>query len=483
MTPVELILATLIYVSLLMLIAHITSRHATNQSYFIGNRKSPWLLVSYGMIGASLSGVTFMSVPGWVGKTGFSYLWMVAGYFIGYFFIAWVLLPIYYKHRVYSIYEYLEKRYHPTAQKWAAGFFILSRTLGSALRMFIVVNVIYFFIFKPWGISFATTAVIFILIVWAYSFRGGIKTIVWTDTFQTTFMLISLIFSLYFLNQVISKPNMGFIEQILASPYAYCTVTNLFAHNHWLKYLLSGAFITLTMTGLDQDMMQKNLSCRTLRESQKNMMLLPFFLLFFNILFLLVGASLYIFANEYHIDFAEPDLLFATVALQHMPWIAGVIFYLGLIAAAFSSADGTITALSTSTLVDVFKYQPDDSNRIKRLRLFLHFLFSLLFILIMLVVQAINEKSIIETVFRVASYTYGPLLGLFFFGFTTNRTLKPAYIPLVTLFPPLSLLLYQWLAAKFQFYTLGFELLPINGLMTYLMMLVFSHNSHKKSSK
>lgn len=483
MTPSELIFITLAYVALLMLIAYITSRHANNQSYFIGNRKSPWLVVSYGMIGASLSGVTFMSVPGWVGKTGFSYLWMVGGYFIGYFFIAWVLLPIYYKFRVYSIYEYLEKRYHSAAQKWAAGFFILSRALGSALRMFIVVNVLYFFIFKPWNISFTLTAIFFILIVWAYSFRGGIRTIVWTDTLQTTFMLLSLVFSLFFLFDTFSSTGTNLFQQIIASPYAYLTVTDFEAPNNWLKYLISGAFITLAMTGLDQDMMQKNLSCRTLKESQKNMLLLPFFLLLFNFLFLLVGASLYLFADTYHVKFSSPDLLFATVALQHMPWFAGIIFYLGLIAAAFSSADGTITALSTSMLVDILGLKPDNSRKIKRLRLYLHFLFSILFITIMLIVQALNDKSIIETVFTVASYTYGPLLGLFFFGFTTRRKLKSMLIPLVTLLPPLILLVYQIMGKNFHWPTLGFELLPINGFLTYMLLWLFSHKPHRKSSK
>jgi len=484
MTPITLLIATILYVLLLLFIAQITARRANNQTYFIGNRKSPWLAVSYGMIGSSLSGVTFMSVPGWVGTTGFSYLWMVFGYFIGYFIIAYILLPIYYRYKVVSIYEYLNKRFNPTTQKTAAFFFILSRSLGSALRMFIAVYVLYTFIFQPWHIPFSFSAIFFMLIIWLYSYRGGIKTIVWTDTLQTTFMLLSLVIVLIILIQSLGSHLMEWWKQVLSSPYAYMTVTDPHAKNHWLKYLISGAFITLSMTGLDQDMMQKNLSCRTLKESQRNMILLPFFLLFFNILFLLLGASLYLFSEKNNIHVAHPDLLFATVSLQYMPWIVGIVFYIGLIAAAFSSADGTITALTTSVLIDILNKKADNSKQVKRLRLFYHAFFSLFFLLVMIIVKALNNQNIIQTVFTVASYTYGPLLGIFFFGLSTQKKVKPTYILISMFLPPLLFLAYQlWGHVIGCTYKLGFELLPLNGMLTYLLLNLFSEKNYKFSLK
>lgn len=484
MNSLILIGITVGYVLLILFIAHLTSRKVNNQAYFIGNRRSPWLVVSYGMIGASLSGVTFMSVPGWVGSTGFTYLWMVFGYFIGYFIIAFVLLPIYYKYRVVSIYQFLQKRFNRTAQKTAAFFFILSRGLGSALRMFIAVYVLYEFIFKPWHIPFSAAAIFFMLTIWLYSFRGGIRTIVWTDTLQTTFMLLSLFIILVIIIFQLAPTISLWWKSVLSSPYAYLTVTDPHAQNFWLKYVVSGMFITLAMTGLDQDMMQKNLSCKTLREAQQNMILLPFFLLTFNVLFLLLGASLYLYAEKNHLLVTHPDLLFATVALQYMPWLIGIIFYLGLIAAAFSSADGTITALTTSVLLDLLHKKADNSTYIKRLRIIFHAGFSLFFLIVMLIVKALNNQSIIQTVFTVASYTYGPLLGIFFFGITTKKQVSSLPILLSMLLPPLFLLAIQmWGSLVGIHYRFGFELLPVNGLLTYSLLFIFSRKTYKFSSK
>ncbi|MBU1010764.1 MAG: sodium:solute symporter [Bacteroidetes bacterium] len=476
MSPITILIIFLIYTGLLFGVTIITSRKASNLSYFLGNRKSPWPVVAYGMIGASLSGVTFMSVPGWVGDTGFSYLMVVFGYWIGYQVITWILLPLYYRLNLTSIYSYLGTRFGMTSYKTGSWLFIVSRLLGASLRMFLVVNVLQLFLFDAMGIPFSVTALIFIVLVLLYTFQGGIKTIVWTDTLQTTFMLLAVVLTI---GMIAGRMDLGLTElfgRIIHSDYSKVIVTDIGARNHWLKQLLSGVFITIAMTGLDQEMMQKNLSCKTLRDAQKNMLSFSVVLIFVNLVFLFLGAALYLFANETGISIpALRDDLFATISLQHLSPLAGIIFLIGLISAAFPSADGAITSLTTSYSIDIMGIEDKswDEEKKKKRRLFVHFSFALVLFLLILIFEKMNDKSVIDKLFTIAGYTYGPLLGLFAFGLFSKRMLVDKFVPLVATISPLvcymlSVNSQQW----FNGYRFGFELLILNGLITYFGLLL-----------
>ncbi|HBG71097.1 MAG: sodium:solute symporter [Bacteroidetes bacterium GWF2_43_63] len=472
MNPNIILLVFVVYTMLLFFITWLTSRRANNETYFIGNRRSIWYVVAYGMIGASLSGVTFMSVPGMVEQHGFAYFMVVIGYFIGYQVVAFVLLPLYYKLNLTSIYTYLDQRFGNGSYKAGSLLFILSRSLGASMRMFLVVLILQNFLFDALGIPFVMTAVIFISLVLLYTFQGGIKTIVWTDTLQTTFMLGALVFTLFAIASQLDMSIGDLFSSIADSKYSNMIVSDFNSKDHWLKQLLSGIFITITMTGLDQEMMQKNLSCRNLRDAQKNMVTFSFIVVGVTLLFLVLGAALYIYTDTMNIVRpALADDLFATVSFTYLPAIAGFVFLIGLISAAYPSADGAITSLTTSFSLDILRINRKEysEKKQKRIRLLVHFSFALLLLGLIILFSTINDRSIIDKLFTIAGYTYGPLLGLFAFGLFTKRPIrdKLVFIPVIVA-PVLCYILANNSKEWFGGYQVGFELLIINGLLTFM---------------
>ncbi len=475
----------ILYTSLIFIIAHFTSRKATNATYLTGNKSSPWFLVAYGMIGASLSGVTFMSVPGWVGDSGFTYFMIVAGYMAGYFVIATVLLPLYYKLNLTSIYTYLKQRYGVFSQKSGALLFLISRSIGSSLRMFLVIYVLHTFVLQHFGVPFALSAFIFIILILLYTFKGGIKTIVYTDTLQTTFMIASVIITIFLIASRMDLSVSELFQKVTASKYSIIIDTDWTSPRHWLKQFLSGMFITIVMTGLDQEMMQKNLTCRNLREAQKNMFTFSGILLIVNMIFLFLGAALFIFAAEKGLTLpSSTDEMFPMIALNVLGPITAVVFIIGLISAAYSSADGTITSLTTSFIVDVLnietRYQTESKR--KKVRYITHFSITGLLFCLVLLFSLFSGKAVIDQVFTIAGYTYGPLLGLFAFGLFTKYKIREKFVPLVAVISPIiSYLLSVNSEAWFQGYKFGFELLIINGLLTFAMLMMLVQKSNPEA--
>jgi SSS family transporter len=468
-----LVLGTIVsYFLILLIISAITGRKADNNTFFLGNRKSPWYVVAFGMIGASLSGVTFISVPGWVGSSSFSYMQMVLGYLLGYIAIANILMPMYYRLQLTSIYTYLDERFGKNSYKTGASFFLLSRVIGAAFRLYLVANVLQITVFDAWDVPFAATVVITILLIWLYTFRGGIKTIIWTDTLQTIFMLLAVGISVYFIADDLKLDFSGLVSTVKESKYS-----QIFFLDDWkdkrffLKQFLAGAFITIVMTGLDQDMMQKNLSCKNIGEAKKNMYWFSLILVPVNLLFLSLGALLFIFAQSKGIALPElSDDLFPLIATGgFLTPVLTIIFILGLIAAAYSSADSALTALTTSFSVDILniKKHKEEAKR-KQIRMLTHVGFSVLLVLVILFFRAINNQSVISAIFTVAGYTYGPLLGLYAFGLFTKFKVKDRLVPYLAIVSPLIAYFIKHLVVKYFSWEIGFELLIINGLITFL---------------
>jgi len=484
LSPTVILICFLAYTALLFIITWLTARKSTNRSFFIGNKASPWFVVAYGMIGASMSGVTFMSVPGWVGTAGFSYMMVVIGYVFGYLTIANVLLPLYYRLNLTSIYSYLETRFGFWSYKTGAFYFILSRTIGASFRMFLVVNVLQIFIFDAWHIPFFVTVLIFIVLILLYTFKGGIKTIIWTDTIQTTFMLLSLMISIYLIID-----NMGFnlgemINKVYSSTYSKMIFTDWSDKRFFIKELLSGAFIAIVMTGLDQEMMQKNLSCRTLKDAQKNMYTFTGIMLFVNFVILFLGASLYLFTSYRGIQLpARTDDLFPLVAVNHLGPVAGLVFLIGLISAAYPSADGALTSLTTSFSIDflgINKRTGLPENEKKLIRQWVHVAFALILLVVIVLFRAINDRAVIDKLFTVAGYTYGPLLGLFAFGLFTKYSVHDRYVPLIALLSPvICYFLSEYSVDIFRGYRFGFELLILNGFITFAGLLLFRRKTNR----
>lgn len=483
-----LFLFVVLYFLVLLAVAKVTGKNSNNMSFFIGNKNSNWMLVAFGMIGTSLSGVTFVSVPGAVGKDGFHYLQITIGYLIGYFTIAYVLLPIYYKMNLTSIYNYLEQRLGFGAYKTGASFFILSRTLGATARLYLVVKILQVFILDNLHVPFWATTLVILVMILLYTYEGGVKTIVYTDTLQTSGMLLGLIIcSLY----ILSNLHLSVGDALVAmQAKGIATVFNpdVNAKSFFLKQIIGGAFITLTMTGLDQEMMQKNISVKNLKDAQKNMITIGFTMLFVISLFLFLGGLLHLYAVQLNVT-AVGDDLFPTMALQHMPPYLSIIFILALISALFPSADGAITALTSSFCIDIVGMQRNtqwDEAKKKKIRQRIHLGFAALFFIIVLVFKWIDNKSIIDLLLKIASYTYGPLLGLFAFGILIKRSIKDNWSFLPCFVAPLLCLLLDYLQPYFfgsapTSFRIGQELLIINGLFTFLgLFLISSPNSEKK---
>ncbi|MBL7111496.1 MAG: sodium:solute symporter [Bacteroidales bacterium] len=459
------------YFLIILFISYLTGRKANNEAFFLGNRKSPWYIVAYGMIGASLSGVTFISIPGWVGDIQFSYMQMVLGYLLGYFLIANILLPLYYRLNLTSIYTYLEGRFGFWSYKTGASFFLLSRMIGASFRLFLVASVLHLSIFSQWGIPFWISVVVTILLIWLYTFRGGIRTIIWTDTVQTTFMLVAVVITIVFIARSLGLDFGGVVHTIRESEYSRVFFFDEWRDSrHFLKQFFSGAFIAVVMTGLDQDMMQKNLSCRNLKEAKKNMYWMSISLVPVNIIFLALGALLFIFAGTKGIALPEQsDDLFPLIATQGHLWpVVTIFFIIGLVAAAYSSADSALTSLTTSFTVDIINPKGKSEDEIASIRKRVHVLISVALLFMILLFRVINDRSVIDAVFTVAGYTYGPLLGLYSFGLFTRYAVRDKWVPVVAVLSPVICYIIsthseQWLNG----YKFGFELLILNGLLTF----------------
>lgn len=491
LTPQFILGVIAAYFLVLMTVAYFTGRNAKNDDFFIAGRKSPWYLVAFGMIGASLSGVTFISIPGVVGGDGlnmqYSYMQAVFGYLLGYLVIATVLMPVYYRLNLTSIYTYLETRFGVASYKTGAGFFLLSRIIGASFRLFLVALVLDQFVLGPLGISFSATVAGTILLIWIYTFQGGIKTIVWTDSLQTFCMLLAVILTVLAIGDAMELDFNGLVNRVRSSEYSqmFFFEGGWADKNNFLKQFLGGASIAIVMTGLDQDMMQKNLSCKNIGEAQKNMFWFSIVLVFANLLFLTLGALLYLYAADLGIEMPmrdgkiARDLLFPTIALQHLTPTIGVVFILGLIAAAYSSADSALTSLTTSFCVDIlgFKKNKDaESAKLKRTRRIVHIGFSVVLFIVILIFSNLS-RSVINDLFTVAGYTYGPLLGLYAFGFFTKKGIKDPLAPYICIGAPiLTYILNHFSETIFFGYKFGFELLILNGLITFLGLWAISNN-------
>jgi len=501
MNATNILLLIVGYFVLLFTISYITGKNDSNSIFFNAGKNAPWYIVAFGMVGASLSGVTFISVPGWIETSQFSYLQVVFGYFFGYIIVSQVLLPVYYKLNLTSIYEYLNFRFGTVAHKTGAFYFFISRLLGASFRLFLVAIVLQQFVFDQWSIPFPVTVTISIMLIWIYTYRGGIKTIVWTDTLQTFFMILAVFISIY---GILNNLNWTFIDFIKSNEFSnYNTVfftDNILERHHFLKSFIGGMFVTICMTGLDQDMMQKNLTCKSLKDAQKNMIVFSIVLVAVTYFFMILGSLLYIFKNKNGILMPlmdgqpKTDLLFPEIALNgDLGILLSVTFILGLIAAAYSSADSALTSLTTSFCVDFIDIKNKNASIQKSIRKKVHILMSLTLIFIIIIFKYVLNNNIIDSLLTVASYTYGPLLGLFAFGLYTKFELKERYIyhivilaPIITYLLSISPILYAyyfdlnviecnksgWLCAKSyalsNLYQFGYELLPINGILTFI---------------
>lgn len=473
------------YFLLLFLISLFTSKKSTNMDFFLAGRKSPWIIVAIGMIGSSLSGVTFISVPGAVGGEGlnqaFSYMQIVMGYLLGYFVIATVLMPIYYKLNLTSIYGYLSKRFGENSYKTGSAFFLLSRTIGSAFRLYLVAIVLHHFVFSPLGLPFWATVFLSILLIWFYTYQGGIKTIIWTDTLQTVTMLSAVAMTIFAIGNALSLAPSEVFSKVVESDYSkiFFFEGGWSDPNNFFKHFISGALITIVMTGLDQDMMQKNLSCKSLKDAQKNMFTFCIVLVFANLLFLFLGAMLFIYSAEAGIVLpAKTDQVYPLIALEHLSPIIGIVFIIGLIAAAYSSADSALTALTTSFCIDFLNFEKRNLSEVemKKKRMMVHIGFSVLLFLVIIIFEALNNDAVISQVFTAAGYTYGPLLGLFAFGiFTQRKVIDRWVIPICLAAPILSYFLNLYSDKLFFGFNFGFLIILLNGTITFAGLFLISN--------
>ena len=484
MSPIILLCFLVAYFAVLLTVAHYTSKGtADNSTFFVANRNSKWYMVAFGMIGTALSGVTFISVPGAVGASEFSYFQFVLGNAVGFIIIAYVLLPLYYRMNLTSIYTYLEERFGHLSYKTGAAIFLISRTVGSAFRLYLVAIVLQHFIFDAWNIPFAITVIVCLVLIWLYTNKGGLKTIIVTDTLQTTFLVTAVILSIYFMAKGLDFGVVDTFEAVKNSSYSkiFFWEDVVGSKNNFWKMFLGGVFITIAMTGLDQDLMQKNLSMGTIKEAQKNMITFTSVFVVINIFFLAVGALLYIYAEKNGIDIsalATRDYLYPEIALNHLALVPAIIFMMGLTAATFATTDSALTALTTSYCVDFLNFNkkenPNDPTK-KKKRNYVHLWFSVLLLVVILVFRLINDDSVVNAIFTAASYTYGPLLGLFTFGIFTKRAVNDKLVPYISVLSPVILyLLNSYVISVYTPYVIGLDLIIYNALITLLMLLLTS---------
>jgi Na+/proline symporter len=477
MTPLLVVSIMVVYFAILIAISIVTSKGADTNTFFTGNRQSPWFLVAFGMIGTSLSGVTFISVPGNVGKIGFGYFQVVLGYLVGYWVIIGVLMPLYYRLNLISIYTYLERRFSFWSYKTGAFFFLISRTIGSSLRLYLAATVLQLFLFDAWNVPFFVTVATTIILIWVYTFRGGVKTIVWTDSFQTIFLVSAVCITVW---QIADKLGLSFADVV--STIEASNLSKMFYFDDpnstmfFFKQFLGGAFITITMTGMDQEIMQKNLTCKTLGDAQKNMFWFSIILVVVNLLFLTLGALLYFYSTKNNIALPESsDMLFPLLARNELGLAVGIFSLLGITASSYASADSALTGLTTSFCIDFLDFKNKNEKQKKSQKFLVHLGFSVLFLIIIVVFREINERSVIDAVLNIAGYTYGPLLGLFTFGLFTTRQVKDKIVPIVCVISPIlsyviSANAESWLGG----YKIGLEILMVNGLLTFIGLWLIS---------
>lgn len=473
MSPLLIFIIVLSYFGVLLVVSFFTSRNVNNAGFFLGNKKSPWYIVAIGMLGSSISGVTFISVPGWVQTTQMTYLQMVLGFVAGYVVIAHVLLPLYYRLNLTSIYTYLDLRFGRFSYKTGASFFLLSRSIGSAARLYVVANVLQIAIFNQLNIPFWVTVIVTILLIWLYTFKGGIKTIIWTDTLQTIFLFTALIATIIIVARELGLDFSGIVSTINNSEMSKVfEFKDWRSSQHFLKQFLSGAFITIVMTGLDQDMMQKNLSCRNIKEAKRNMLTYGVAFLPANLLFLSLGILLMTFVNSIGIpadsELIAGDNLYPYVATTQLGPVVLILFLIGLMASAYSSADSALAALTTSFTVDIIGIKNKTEQQIKKTRTWVHLAISFLMAIMIIVFNLVNEKSIINAIYAIAGYTYGPLLGLYAFGLFTKYKVRDKIVPIIAILSPILCYLISYLLKKYADYNTGYELLLLNGFITFM---------------
>ncbi|WP_072351253.1 sodium:solute symporter [Flavobacteriaceae bacterium A100] len=474
MSATQIILLIASYFGVLILISYFTGKKAGNDAFFKGNKQSPWYLVAFGMIGASLSGVTFISVPGWIEASQFSYMQVVLGYVVGYLVIGTVLLPLYYKLNLTSIYTYLEQRFGNYSYKTGASFFLISRIVGASFRLYLVANVLQIILFDELGVEFWQTVTITVLLIWLYTFKSGIKTIVWTDTLQTLFMLIAVGVAFYFVSDELNISGGNLLGFILDNDLSKTFFFDDFkSGDYFWKQFISGAFIAIVMTGLDQDMMQKNLTCRTLKDAQKNMFWFTIVLTVVNFIFLSLGLLLTVYAEQNGID-AQKDNLFPLLAKNHLGFGVFAFFLLGLIAAAYSSADSALTSLTTSFSIDILDIEKNHNEEKQvKIRKRIHVLISIILILVIIIFKyVIKDESVISKLFVFAGYTYGPLLGLYTFGLFTNWQVKDKFVPIIAILSPILSYIISVNSSKWFGFEFGFFILILNGFLTFLGLLL-----------
>ena len=507
LTPTLVLVVLFLYFAMLIGVAWLTGRNVSNEGFFLANRKVPWYVVAYAMIGTSISGVTFISIPGKVGGGGFnmafSYMQVVFGYLAGYLFIATVLMPLYYRLQLTSIYGYLEQRLGHWSYKTGAAYFLLSRTLGSAARMFLAATVLQVFVFSPLGVPFPLTVSLMLALIYAYTFKGGLKTIIWTDTIMTTFFLAALIFTVITIGKTLDLGVDRLVPAIMEGRYGKIFFFDNFLSdpNHFVKQFVSGALIAIAMTGLDQDLMQKNLACKNIREAQKNMFVFCIYLVVINFLFLMLGALLYMYAGSLGLQIPDrTDYLYPKIAFDHLGMAAGIFFILGLIASTYASSDSALTALTTSFCIDFLNFEkkaparPDpyaaeaevaayesSVRRQTRLRTLVHLGFSALFVVIIMILDALSSDAVINLLFKIAGYTYGPLLGLFSFGLFTKLKIHDRWAVTVCLLAPTLTWILE-ITCK-QWFDLGFLTILINGLFTFAGLWVISYREQTTAAE
>lgn len=471
MTPALVVFILVAYFLVLIVISFVTSRGADTNTFFTANRQSPWFLVAFGMIGSSLSGVTFISVPGNVGNTGFGYFQVVLGYLLGYWVIIGVLLPLYYRLNLISIYTYFEQRFDFWSYKTGAFFFMISRTLGSAIRLYLAAAVLQLFLFDAWGVPFYLTVATTLVLIWIYTIKGGVKTIVYTDTFQTFFLVTAVVVAVWQISNELGMSLPEMIDTVKESSYSKMFYfedpkSPLF----FFKHFIGGALITITMTGMDQEIMQKNLTCKNLGDAQKNMFWFSIILVAVNLLFLVLGALLYIYSERNGIPIpASTDTLFPTLALQEFSLIVGIFFLLGITASSYAAADSALAGLTTSFCIDFLNFKNKPENVRRRQKFLVHLGFSVLFLIIIVIFREVTNAAAISAVLGIATFTYGPLLGLFSFGIFTRLQVKDHYVPFVCAAAPIICLILSFYSKElFGGYQLGLEVLLINGVLTFL---------------
>ncbi|MEJ7646063.1 MAG: sodium:solute symporter [Chryseolinea sp.] len=480
MSPLLVASILVVYFAALIGISIVTSRGADTNTFFTANRQSPWYLVAFGMIGSSLSGVTFISVPGNVGKIGFGYFQVVLGYLVGYWVIMGVLMPLYYRLNLISIYTFLEQRFSFWSYKTGAFFFLISRTIGSSLRLYLAATVLQLFLFDAWNVPFIVTVATTIVLIWIYTYKGGVKTIVWTDSFQTIFLISAVCVAVWEITQKLGMSVPEMISAVKGSQYGrmfYFDDPN--STVYFWKQFIGGAFIAITMTGMDQEIMQKNLTCKSIGEAQKNMFWFSLIMATVNLLFLTLGALLYLYSTSFNLPIpAATDELFPRLAFNELGLLVGVFFLLGIIASSYASADSALAGLTTSFCIDFLNFKDKPEPQKKREKFIVHIGFSLLFLIIIVIFREINEKSVIDAVLTIAGYTYGPLLGLFTFGIFTTYRVRDKLVPAICVIAPLlSYILSANSEAWFGGYKIGLEILVINGMITFLGLWLTSYKS------